>query len=249
MTIGLIFAICLGAVHLLAGKQRWLAAVPVRRRVSFGAGVSIAYVFVEVLPSLRESQERLQAVSGIPLPGSHHHVYLLALAGLVVFFGLELLAQRSRARNRAAGVGSVTSADVFWVHMSAFAVYNGLLGYLLRDAEKHGLLTCLLLFVALALHFSINDYALQARHQAAYARIGRWVLAFAVVVGYVIGLFFPVGEAVIAALWAVLAGGVILNSLKDELPERAETSFATFLVGLVGYAALLVWLAHLDPLA
>jgi hypothetical protein len=249
MTIGLIFAICLGAVHLLASRQRWLAAVPAQRRISFGAGVSIAYVFVEVLPSLRDSQEQLQTVGGFLLEGTRHHVYLLALAGLVAFFGLELLARRSCARNRAAGAGNATSADVFWVHMSAFAVYNGLLGYLLRDAEKHGLLTCLLLFVALALHFSMNDYALYLRHQAAYARIGRWVLALAVVVGYAIGLFFPVGEGVIAALWAVLAGGLILNSLKDELPERGEASFATFLVGLVGYAALLVWLAHLDPLA
>jgi thiamine pyrophosphate-dependent acetolactate synthase large subunit-like protein len=39
-------------------------------------------------------------------------------------------------------------------------------------------------------------------------------------------------------------GGLILNVIKDELPQQRETSLGAFLAGMSGYAALLVMVAH-----
>lgn len=59
------------------------------------------------------------------------------------------------------------------------------------------------------------------------------MLAFAVVGGWIVGKLVNVDSTVVAYLFAFLAGGVILNVMKEELPEERESNFWAFLVGLV----------------
>lgn len=49
-----------------------------------------------------------------------------------------------------------------------------------------------------------------------------------------------VAEAAHAALLALLAGGVILNVLKEELPEERKSRFWPFALGAATYAVLLL---------
>ncbi len=242
--VGLAFIVSLGLLHIFAGRLRWIERVPERQWLSFGAGVSIAYVFIDVLPLLSAGQATLVATAGTILEKLEHHAYLVALIGLVAFYSLELLAKRSRSVNREEAREDCTSPGVFWVHTGSFALYNALLGYLLREAEHHGLLPCALLFFALMLHFTVNDHALRSHHKALYDLFGRWLLALAVIGGYLVGTVYMLNEASIAILWAFVAGGLILNVIKDELPQQRETSLSAFVTGMSGYAALLVIVAH-----
>jgi hypothetical protein len=41
-------------------------------------------------------------------------------------------------------------------------------------------------------------------------------------------------------LFAFLAGGIVLNVIKEELPEERESRFPAFVVGTGGYAVLLL---------
>jgi hypothetical protein len=119
-------------------------------------------------------------------------------------------------------------------------IYNGVLGYLFRESEDHGLIACILLFVTLGVHFVVNDLGLREHHKEAYDRFGRWILAASIITGWVIGQTLKLNPAAIATVWALVAGGIILNVLKEELPEERESDFGTFLVGAVGYSALLL---------
>ena len=234
LPIGLVF------LHLFAGKLRWLYIMPRYRWFSLGAGISIAYIFLDILPELNKAQSEIEH-SGIPIVEYlEKHVYILALLGLAAFYGLEILAQRSRQSNRKTQETDCTSIGVFWVHIGSFAIYNALIGNLLSDAEEHGLVSSLLLFVALALHFIVNDYSLREHHKHAYHRWGRWVLAGAIILGWVLGQAIHLDEAAIATLWAFVAGGIILNVLKEEMPENRQTCFWSFLVGAGVYSVLLL---------
>lgn len=55
-----------------------------------------------------------------------------------------------------------------------------------------------------------------------------------------IGAVFEVREALIAVLVAFLAGGVILNVIKEELPKESESRWRVFAVGVVGYTIVLL---------
>ena len=128
---------------------------------------------------------------------------------------------------------------MFWLHLSSYTLYNVLVGYLLAEIEGGVGPGELLFWLAMTLHFLVNDYGLRLDYKARYTHAGRWVLAAAVVAGTALGLATTVPEAVVASLVAFLSGGVVLNVLKEELPEERESSFWPFAAGAAGYAALL----------
>lgn len=86
----------------------------------------------------------------------------------------------------------------------------------------------------------VNDYGLQKHHKASYKHIGRWILAAAIIVGWAIGTATEISEQAIALLFAFLAGGIILNVLKEELPEEHQSRFWAFAVGAGVYSAFLL---------
>jgi hypothetical protein len=235
-----VLAIALVLVHVFSSRLRFLEALPRSRWLSFGSGVSVAYVFVHVLPDLSAAQQTLHQSWGEGWEFLEHHVYLVALVGLAAFYGLERAAKLSRQRNREAGQGDVTEAKVFWLHMVSFALYNALIGYLLLHREEPGLVSLILFAVAMALHFLVNDYGLREHHKKPYDQIGRWILSAAVMTGWAIGSGTEISQAAIAVLFAFLAGGIVLNVLKEELPDDRESRFGAFVLGAAGYTALLL---------
>jgi hypothetical protein len=217
-----VIAISLAAVHLLAGKLRFLNAVPRSQWLSIASGVSVAYVFVHILPDLARGQHHVQATGQLRF--IEHHVYLLALFGMMAFYGLELLVRRHRRKQG----DEESSPGVFWVHMVSFALYNTLIGYLLVHRDEPGGQNLLFFVIAIGMHFIVNDFGLRDHHHRRYDHIGRWVLAAAVVAGWGLGLIGSLSKALTAVFFAVLAGAIILNVLKEELPEDRRSRFWAF---------------------
>jgi hypothetical protein len=234
-------------VHVVTPFLRFLGGSPRSAWLSVAGGVSVAYVFVHLLPELAAGEKQVSRAAH-DTTFAEHHVYLIALLGLAVLYGLDRLAKTSRSRRQGAPVrggrgaeaaAAGTSPAVFCIHMGSFAIYNALIGYLLlhREVMTPGALA--FFTVALALHFVVTDYGLNEDHKAPYRRVGRWVLAAAVTVGFLVGAETEVSGAAIAALTAFLAGGVILNVLK-EVPSERQSRFGAFSAGMAGYAALLL---------
>jgi hypothetical protein len=241
IAVASLLTLFLAAIHILGGKRRFLDVIPRSRWLSGASGVSVAYVFVHVLPDLAESQHVMREEAGEVLGFLEHHVYLLALLGMMVFYGLERLVKRSHPQAaKSDSDGKPMEAGVFWIHVGSFAAYNLLIGYLLLHREQPGGQSLLFFFLAMATHFLVNDYGLRQDHPRRYHHIGRWVLGAAVVAGSVVGATLQVHRAAIAMLFAFLAGGIVLNVLKEELPEERQSNFWAFAAGAVGYAALLM---------
>ena len=233
--------LCLMLVHLFAYRLTFLEGIPRSVWLSGAGGVSVAYVFLHLFPELQEGQAHVQhAAQNKGLFFLKHHIYLMTLVGLVVFYGLERFAITSRKGGK--GDTAETPASVFWVHIGSFTLYNALIGYLLHKREEQNVEEVLFYLVAMALHFLVNDYGLREHHKNRYRTIGRWILVTALAVGWGVGLSIEVSEAATALLLAFLAGGVVLNVLKEELPEERKSRFSAFLLGTGLYAGLLLLL-------
>jgi zinc transporter ZupT len=229
-------------VHVLGGRLDFLAATPRSVWLSAAGGVSVAYVFMHLLPELADHQETIReraAESAGLLTSLESHAYMIALIGLGLFYAVERFA-RSAARQRGEAGGEQRPAAVFWTHLSAFAIYNVLIGYLLVHREETDLRGLIIYAVAMGLHFVVNDQGLRRQHGTTYHRYGRWLLAAAPVLGYLVGISTEVSPLLLASLFAFLAGGVILNVLKEELPEDRQSRFWAFAVGAALYSTLLM---------
>jgi len=238
--VGLLLAVCLALVHIFVGRTQWLSRISPCRWMSVAGGVSIAYIFLDIFPELEHAQSEVEHLDRFWINYLEHHVYLLALVGLATFYGLEKLAVRSRTHHHKTEGKDHTQPAVFWLHIGSFSLYNAILGYLFRESENHGVIACLLLFVALALHFVVNDVGLQEHHKHLYDWFGRWILAGAIVLGWVLGQATAIDAAAIAAIWALISGAIILNVLKEELPEEQDSDFSMFVAGAAVYSVILL---------
>ena len=95
-------------VHVATPSLKFLEGTPRTVWLSAAGGVSVAYVFVHFLPELAASQAAVAeaaagATGGLDLAG--RHVFLIALTGLLTFYGLHRLAQASRSRRQGEPVG------------------------------------------------------------------------------------------------------------------------------------------------
>lgn len=228
-------AVALAAVHLFAGRLRALDVVPRSRLLSAAGGASVAYVFVHALPELEAAGGALDRRFVAPA-FLEEHVYLVALAGFVVYYGLERYVQRAAPSEPAEA-----PTGTFWLHVGSFAAYDALVGYLLFHREASGLGAIGLFAVAMALHFVVNDYGLRHHHREIYHRYGRWLLAGGVVAGGALGAATEPDRAALGVLFAFLSGGVVLNAIKEELPPERESRFSAFALGAAAYAALLLF--------
>lgn len=238
--LSLVFVIGFVLIHLFSKNMKFLTVVPRSRFLSVAGGISVAYVFLHLLPELGSYQEELQgATANEGLVLLEDHIYLIAMIGLVIFYGLEQLVKSSKRNNKEADHRKA-SAGVFWVHIGSFTLYNAVIGYLLIREEFSGHWGMFFFFIAMGVHFITNDKGLRAAHKEDYDRYGRWLLAAAILGGWAIGTLTEVNEYLISFLVALLAGGVVLNVMKEELPEERESSFGAFCIGLAVYSALLL---------
>lgn len=138
-----VVALLVGA-HLVPPRLAFIRFTSRSWVLSAAGGVSVAYVFVHLLPEIAEAQATVEASASTVLAGAERHAYVLALIGLAVFYGLERAAITSKAAGRMAeGSGrdqeEVTTPGAFWLSTVSFGAYNAIIGYLVvRRAEHAG---------------------------------------------------------------------------------------------------------------
>jgi len=93
---------------------------------------------------------------------------------------------------------------------------------------------------ALGTHFYVNDRALAREHASSSGPAGRYLLALAVLVGWATADIQSAHPRAHAVVQALLAGGIVLNSLNEELPEGNDGRFGPFAAGIVSYTALML---------
>lgn len=237
IVLSLFLVIMLALLHFFAERIRFFRSVPRSSLLSMASGVSVAYVFVHIFPKLSAYQDVL--VEQIHWPVIEHHVYLMSLLGFCAFYGVERAVQR-RGNGERALESAASGRQVFWVHLGVFALYYALIGYLLIHREQEGWPELVMYALAMGLHFTVIDVGLSRHHRQAYHVYGRWILSGSVVAGWVIGFVGSLAQAIIGALFAFLAGGIILNAIKEELPAERSSRLGAFVVGALGFGALLL---------
>jgi hypothetical protein len=230
----------LAIVHFFGSKLRFLGGIPRSIWLSGAGGVSVAYVFMHLFPELREGQEHLQEHLPLAEEFLKHHVYLVSLFGLMAFYGLERSVVSEKRKQKKENNEEKPGQGIFWLHIGSFSLYNALIGYILFQREEEPAQTVILFTIAMALHFLVNDFGLLEHHQENYKKYGRWVLVLALIIGWTVGYVKEVSETIVVLLTAFIGGGVILNVLKEELPEERESRYWAFALGAILYATLLL---------
>lgn len=232
LSVAVAAAVLVG-LHVVGGWLRFISYIPRSSWLSFAGGISVAYVFVHLLPEVARGERVVAEELGV----ISEAVWILGLLGLSVFYWVESLTRRSRTQLR----GQLSSSPVaFWLSMASYGVYNSIIAYLLHQRAEEGGHNLALFVLAIGTHFLVNDFGLREHHKQRYRALGRWVLVAAIVLGAAAGAVGEVPEVVLVCLVAFIGGGVILNVFKEELPSEAESRLWAFLLGAGSYTGVLV---------
>lgn len=226
--IALISVMIFALVHLWAEKTRRLDQTSHGIFLSAGGGIAISYVFIDLLPKLGKSNLMVQqALKGV-FPYFERHVYVMALAGFLLFFIVnrtENLAERK---------------SIFWLSISSYALFNFFVGYAVADPNNTEVQPLVLFTIALGLHLFLNDYTLNKTQGKAYNHTAKWILILSLFLGWLAGLWFTLSQTAIALVSAFIGGGVIMNVTRHELPTKKPQNLSAFLFSSLIYTSILL---------
>lgn len=221
-------AVGFALICIFAGRLGIVARLDRQRWLSFAGGAATAYVFVHLLPELGAHRQTIDESAF----AHGAYLYLVVLAGTCIYYGLETYIAHSET-GRSAG---------FWVHMAGFSLYFALIGYFLMHRGDNDGVQEVFYFTVLGLHIFALDAEFRRHHPELYDKIGRWVMAASVLAGWGISASIELPAIVTGLAFALLAGGMILNVLKQELPTSREGQYLPFVTG-AGICATLLFLA------
>ena len=227
--------------HIFINKLK-LSGLPRSKWLSIAGGISVTYIFLQSFPELQEFQEKIEHHEIFTIPGFEKvEIYLIALLGLTFFYGLENITKKSTESRRKPNDGrSENIIGVFRIHILSFAIYNFIIGYLLLTREDHSTIGIVVYTIAMAFHFIVTDHSLEDHFSENYKRRGRWILVTALFLGWATSLLTDIHEGIVGIVFAFIAGGIIMNVLKEELPKERESNLLAFCAGVFGYSALLI---------
>ena len=251
--------VVLALLHVLCGRLRIIRQEDHSPWLSFAGGIAVAYVFMVLLPKLSDWQSCFMApmpkeapVSGLPSAQALvaqaeglkrffiYEVFIAALTGLVVFYGLERGVHWYLDRHQKEMESGFQPSGLFWVHISVFAAYNFLIGYMVVHSIIPGRVILFLGVIGIGLHFLGISHGLWRNYRERFDRYGRWILGAALLGGWVFGVIATFDKQVYIGMYSFLAGGIIMNVFNEELPSGAQAKFWPFFFGVTGYS--LLWL-------
>lgn len=224
---GFVALLTLVAIHLFANRAQILGWVWKGNFLSFAAGISFAYVFVDLLPQLEKGQSVLKRSFGDILPYLDRHTYVIALLGVLFYYGLHTQPKTNSDRN-------------FWMSMGGYSLFNFFVGASLSDGNNPEIQPLLLFTIAMGMHYFIADHSANIENAALYNQKARWLLVLALFLGYIVGYMTRIPDTVVAIAVSFISGGVLLNVLRYEIPKREQVGYYFFLMGSLIFTLIIL---------
>ncbi|GAB4217521.1 MAG: hypothetical protein OHK0012_22150 [Synechococcales cyanobacterium] len=240
--VSLLFTLILVGLMMLTGRMQALEnQVPERYWISLGGGISLSYVFTTFLAELSHRQEGVRPLGWPIVDYLFQHIHLVMLIGILCIYGLEWIARHHRTQAQ-----NLMPPSLYGIHLGFFSVYVLLVGYLLQHSPSQWF-RCALLTLALGVHLSITTRELWQYHPRRFQQQGRWLLSGSLLLGWFWGRMMLLPESLLTATIAFIAGVLMFQVLKHELPERGG-HFGAFLLGVVVNSGLLITVALIHHL-
>lgn len=218
----------------------WLALrLPQNGRafVSFSGGVAVAYVFLQMLPDLVEYNKPIGEYllkNQILTSFTELLIYIVALFGFLIYYGLDLAAERYHEEGNDDNL-------VYELHLFMFCLYNFLITYTMSLRTVTSLTATVLFTMAMALHFILTDQKFCRFYPIKFNHLGRFLLISALLIGWICSVIFdPANVLIVAFMVAFLAGSVLLNVFREELPAVRVASYFWFASGAAIVAIVLL---------
>ncbi len=222
LSLGIVLG--LAAVHLLVGRVRLLNPAMSSPWLSASAGVAIGYVFIYLLPKLADMKYGLAGDGRADFV--EKHFFFFVMLGFLIFYKVGWASEAAKVPEHWRGVAR-------WAHRSGFIGYSLMLGYSVTAFKSPSVVAALLATAILGFHLMGVDLHLRHARPEAFDRQLRYWLAASVVIGWVFGITTDLSDTAVALWTALLAGGMLMMVLREELPGDLGRHYVPFTTAII----------------
>lgn len=218
------FAAALAIVHFLGEELEDVTFKHQTEIASFATGVTVTYVFLQLLPEHHKGVEYL---------GNFGFLF-----GLLGFSALHLTKKY------------VTLHEEGWadirhefkeIHTVFLFTYHFALGLLLQQLTSISIISGLLFFLPVFLHTAISSLSLTELHEDVLNRLSvKVAVSISPVLGVVVGVTDMVSIQIFHALLGLVTGMFLYTVIHDALPASGEGAPRYYVLGSVLYAVIIV---------
>lgn len=192
--------------------------------LSFAAGVSVAYLFLYLLPELTAGVQYLDNL-----------LFFFLLAGFTLFHLIEKYIYQHE-------IGRKRSNELNWAHTIAFFVYYFIVGIVLAGLSVVGIRDALLLFIPIALHSSISSLSLKEVHSAVHeTNLMRILLSLSPLLGVLLAFFVVLSAVFFYSLLGFFGGILLYIVIRDSIPYGKQGNPLYFFIGAFFYAVVILF--------
>ena len=219
--IALILGILFGIAHYLSeavcnkfSKHRDIL-------ISFIAGISVSYVFVELFPGLFHENPAFREV-----------IFLFVLLGFFIFYVFEKYIYK-HAKSK------LIVKDLANLHSVAFFIYHFVIGLVLVDLISNKK-EWLLLFIPVFLYSLVGEISLNEVHEHIKNKwYWRLLLALSTVFGVLTAYIINISMAFDLILLGFVAGALIYIVVRESIPKERSGNLLALSSGVVLYTFLI----------
>jgi zinc transporter ZupT len=220
--IALGLGVLLGVIHFLGERIKIPAGTRYFRLISFAAGISIGYLFLDLFPRTYNAAEHLR-----------ESVFLFLLLGFtIVHLAEKYFYQHAKTKPIQAKLKSI--------HTITFFAYYFLIGCVLLDLVQSEILEGLLFVIPVALHSGLIGSSLSEIHgQFAPSFPEKLSLSLAAPLGVVFASVLPLTPILHNVVISGISGIMLYVFVREFLPEKENGQPLFFIFGLILFYILM----------
>jgi zinc transporter ZupT len=197
------------------------------RVISLAAGVSIAYLFLHLLPETYEAATHLR-----------QWVFIFLLAGFSVFHLVEKLIYQHADRQRLAW-------ELKEVHSISFFVYHFIVGIAVEDKFKVSAVEGVLFVIPITLHAFLSTASLSSIDgEVSEKPLARLLLSVSTLLGVIFAMLVPMPAVIDNILVSLIAGVLLYIIVREFIPEKEKGEPAFFAIGLAAFFVVVLFLTR-----
>lgn len=225
VSIAIIFGIVLSIAHYLSEdfhlhKHKY-------KVISFGAGIMLAYLILELLPRLY-----------ISLTFLNNSLFLFVLVGFSSLHLLEKYIYQHTSRKK-------RLTKLKEAHSAIFFFYYIIIGIILSDITNKNLIEGTLFFVPLVFHTTLGSLSLNELHHTIKKNLPLKIfLSASPLIGILMATYINIPVPVNHALLGLISGALLFIITREVIPKESKGNPLDFLLGLAVYTIMIVsiWL-------
>jgi hypothetical protein len=192
--------------------------------ISFGAGVSITYIFVLLLPEFHRIVSE-----------SSELIFAFPLIGFTSIHMIEKYIAKSDFSSEK------VRKEYSEIHSLVLFSYHGAIGYLIASLSSQDLISGALFILPLIIHIGVSSFSLSELHQSLAKRIeSKIMISSAPLLGVTLFYTDLISESLFNPIFGTIIGIIFYVAIRDSIPQGREGRPNEYLLGTLIYLVIII---------